>query len=378
MNSPYALDTAMDTGTDVSVDAHALLAPLPGGDGVGDSLRLDPVYRMIRDARHQDDASLPMGEWERPIVKADWKAVAALCSEALATRSKDFQLGAWLCEAWTHLHGIDGLVSGTQLLTGLAERYWDAAYPQLEDADTDARAAPFVWLNQTLALVLSLNVPLMAIDGREPAALSLDEYQRAVSTSGAEEDGALTRELLEQHVVRAGNLAALARLQHRLVVARDAWGSFSRLIDLRLDADAPSFAPVADALARLSRAATGLIGGHEVPALRVSNAAGETSGEHIHAGRPERAMTADPRAFAQMAAAGAVASFAGMIADRSHAYRLLGEVADYLARHEPHSPTSYLLRRALSWEQMSLPELMRDIGRKEGDLTGYLSLLGLE
>src|SRR6202035_293685 len=117
-----------------------------------------------------------------------------LCSEALHTRSKDFQLAAWLCEAWTHLHGIDGLVAGTQLLTGLAERYWDAAYPQLEDGDTDARAAPFVWLNQTLALVLSLNVPLMAIDGREPAALSLDEYQRAVSTSGAEEDGVLTRE----------------------------------------------------------------------------------------------------------------------------------------------------------------------------------------
>jgi type VI secretion system protein ImpA len=374
MNSPYALDTAMD----VSVDAHALLVPLPGDDGVGDSLRLDPAYRMIRDARHQDDASLPMGEWERPIVKADWKAVAALCSEALHTRSKDFQLAAWLCEAWTQLHGIDGLVAGTQLLTGLAERYWDAAYPQLEDGDTDARAAPFVWLNQTLALVLSLNVPLMAIDGREPAALSLDEYQRAIATLGAEEDGVLTRELLDQHVVRAGNLAALARLQRRLVVARDAWDRFSRLVDLRLDANAPSFAPVADALARLSRAATGLIGEHEVPVLPVSNAAAETSGEHLHAGRPERAMTADTRAFAQMAAAGAVTSLAGMIADRSHAYRLLDDIADYLARHEPHSPTSYLLKRALSWEQMSLPELMRDIGRKEGDLTGYPSLLGLE
>lgn len=377
MNSPYSLDAAMDVGVDLDLDA--LLAPLPGIDGVGDSLRADPVYRLIRDARHQDDASLPMGEWERPLVKADWKAVAAVCVEALQTRSKDFQLAAWLCEAWTHLYGIDGLVVGTQLLTGLAECYWDTAYPQLEDTDTDARAAPFVWINQTLALVLLLNVPLMAIDGREPAALSLDEYQRAVATSGTEEDGVLTRELLEQHVVRTGNLAALARLRNSLVVARDVWDSFSRLIDLRLDMNAPSFASVADALARLSRAATGLIGEHAVPALPVLPVSNALASSPIEI-EEEAAVMPHTHAFAQMQmpATGAVVSLAGMIADRSHAYRLLEDIADYLARHEPHSPTPYLLKRALSWGPMSLADLMRDIGRKEGDLAAYLSMLGLE
>ncbi|MDN7179005.1 type VI secretion system protein TssA [Caballeronia sp. SEWSISQ10-4 2] len=380
MNSPYTLDAGMDVDLGLDLDLHALLAPLPGGDGVGDSLRADPVYRLIRDARHQDDPSLPMGEWERPLIKANWKAVAALCSEALQTRSKDFQLAAWLCEAWTHLHGIDGLVAGTQLLTGLAERYWDAAYPQLEEADTDARAAPFVWLNQTLALALSLNVPLMAIDGREPAALSLDEYQRAIATSGAEEDGVLTRELLEQHVVRTGNLAELARLRDSLVVARDVWHSFSRLIDLRLDANAPSFAPVADALAHLFRAATGLIGEHAVPVLPVSNALASSPIQIEEEAAVMLHAPARTHAFAQMPmpATGAVASLTGMIVDRSHAYRLLEDIADYLARHEPHSPTPYLLKRALSWGPMSLAELMRDIGRKEGDMAAYLSMLGLE
>jgi type VI secretion system protein ImpA len=65
----------------------------------------------------------------------------------------------------------------------------------------------------------------------------------------------------------------------------------------------------------------------------------------------------------------------GSIASRSHAYRLLEEIADYLAQHEPHSPTPYLLRRAISWGSMPLAELMRDILRDEGDVGRYLALL---
>ncbi|MGA7816293.1 type VI secretion system protein TssA [Caballeronia sp.] len=373
MKSPFSLSTEID----LSVDASALLTPLHGSDGDGDgagvSLRSDPLYRQIQDARRQDDASLPMGEWERPLVKADWKTVAALCDEALRTRSKDFQFAAWLCEAWTHLHGIDGLVAGTRLLTGLVERYWEVAYPKLEDGDTDARAAPFVWINPTLALVLSLKVPLLVIEEREPSMLCLDEFQRAIGTPEAQEDNLLSRELLDQHVAQAGNLVALARLRDRLVDARDAWDKFARLVDLRLEANAPSFAPVADVLARLSRAATGLIGEHEVPALPVSHARDETSGQSLDAGLAERTATAEASASAR-----AVTSLDGMIIDRSHAYRLLDDIAGYLTRHEPHSPTPYLLKRAVSWERMPLAELMREITRHDGDLTRYLALLGLE
>jgi type VI secretion system protein ImpA len=368
MNSPFSMSTEID----FSVDSNALLAPLHGSDGDGDgagvSLRSETLYRQIQDARRQDDASLPMGEWERPLVKADWKTVAALCDEALRTRSKDFQLAAWLCEAWTHLHGIDGLVAGTRLLTGLVERYWDVAFPQLEEGDTDARAAPFVWINPTLALVLSLKVPLIVIEDREPSMLCLDEFQRAIGTPDAQEDNELTRELLEQHVAQAGNLLALARLRDRLVDARDAWDNFARLVDLRLEVNAPSFAPVANVLARLSRAATGLIGEHEVPTLRVSRAPDEASGQPLAV----RATTAE------FLSATTVTSLDGMITDRSHAYRLLDDIAGYLTRHEPHSPTPYLLKRAVSWERMPLAELMREITRHDGDLTRYLALLGLE
>ena len=57
-------------------DLSALLAPLPGADPTGESLRYAPVYAQIRDARFEEDQNLPMGEWTRPLKRADWQAMA--------------------------------------------------------------------------------------------------------------------------------------------------------------------------------------------------------------------------------------------------------------------------------------------------------------
>ncbi len=63
---------------------------------------------------------------------------------------------------------------------------------------------------------------------------------------------------------------------------------------------------------------------------------------------------------------------------REEAYRTLEALADYLGKVEPHSPTPYLIRRAVTWGRMELPELMAEIVREEGDLNRLISLLGLQ
>ena len=66
------------------------------------------------------------------------------------------------------------------------------------------------------------------------------------------------------------------------------------------------------------------------------------------------------------------------VESRAQAYDLIELVASYLAEHEPHSPTPYLLRRAVSWGAMSLPDLMREVLRTEGDTSRFFAMLGLE
>jgi type VI secretion system protein ImpA len=362
----------------LNTDFETLLAPVPEGNGAGVSLRYEPVYQQIREARTQDDASLPMGDWERPLVKADWKRVAALSGDALAKRSKDFQIAAWLCEAWTHVHHIEGLAAGTRLLTALAERYWQDAWPALEENDTDARVAPFVWLNDTLALTLTLHVPLIAIEGREPAHVNLDEWQRVIVEDDAREAD-LSRDLLERNAKQNANQIALTSLRQQLEVAREAWSTFKHLLDERLQNDSPHLGTVDDVLARLSRAATSLLGDHAPSAVPQANAdapAATTYFASREAAMSDVLLEAVPGQ--RPPTADADQPLPTKVDSRAQAYQLIELAASYLLAHEPHSPTPYLLQRAVSWGRLPLPELMREVVRTEGDMSRYLAMLGLE
>jgi type VI secretion system protein ImpA len=63
------------------------------------------------------------------------------------------------------------------------------------------------------------------------------------------------------------------------------------------------------------------------------------------------------------------------IRSREEAYQRLAEAAEYLTRTEPHSPTPYLIRRAITWGSLSLPELMHELVRSEGELADIFRLL---
>lgn len=355
-----------------AVDLAPLLSPLPEGDGVGVSLRSDPVWQQIRDAQREDDPSLPMGEWERPLVKADWNLVASLCVEALRSRSKDFHLAVWLCEAWTRLYRLEGLMAGMQLLNDFVDRFWEHAYPQIDGEDTDARAAPLHWIGRQLEIVLKLHVPLIGLPV-EPGFVNLDDWRRVVAASMQEEDGPATRlprEMLDREAAQGSNLALLRQLERTAGTVLAAIEALSRRLDHHLGDDAPSFTRVAATLSELQRAARALRGNHVLDELPAAAAPLEPV-EIVATELDDTPLEVDmqPRVLPLTRE---------HIVDRSHAYRLLEEIARYLAEHEPHSPTPYLLARAVSWGRMPLPDLMRDIVSQEGDLGRYMAMLDVE
>ncbi|MEO6878418.1 MAG: hypothetical protein ABI205_08055, partial [Gemmatimonadaceae bacterium] len=62
---------------------------------------------------------------------------------------------------------------------------------------------------------------------------------------------------------------------------------------------------------------------------------------------------------------------------RTEAYRKLAEAVDTLMRIEPHSPTPYLVKRAIAWGDMSLAELMRHFIDSGYDLKSLYTMLGM-
>src|SRR5258705_13352344 len=126
-----------------------LLNPIEGENPSGANLRYAPVYDKIKEARRQDDDA-PQGEWQRERKLADFKTVLKLGGDALATQTKDLQLGAWLTEAMLHQEGFAGLRQGLDLLHGLVEKFWDTLYPEIEDGELELRSAPLEWVGTRL------------------------------------------------------------------------------------------------------------------------------------------------------------------------------------------------------------------------------------
>jgi type VI secretion system protein ImpA len=122
-----------------------ILNPIEGDSPSGPSLRYDPLYDQIKQARTEVSGPADPTDPDSPILiqrAADWERVAELAEEALANRTKDLDLAAWLTEALARVDGFSGLREGLHLLSDLQEQFWDELHPEIDDGDLEFRAAP--------------------------------------------------------------------------------------------------------------------------------------------------------------------------------------------------------------------------------------------
>jgi type VI secretion system protein ImpA len=126
-----------------------ILNPIPGDNPSGADLRYDPLYPKIKEARREED-DVPQGDWVHERKVADWGQVLKLANDAVATKSKDLQLAAWLTEALIRKEGFPGFRQGLELIKGMLEGFWDTLYPGIEDGDAEMRASPLEWIGSCL------------------------------------------------------------------------------------------------------------------------------------------------------------------------------------------------------------------------------------
>jgi type VI secretion system ImpA family protein len=332
------------------LDLDLLLQPIPGEAPAGPSLRYDPVFDALRELRREDDALAPRGVWRSRLKLADWPAVIAQTQSALATRSKDLQLAAWLAEALAVRHGLAGTTAGLALLAGLAGRYWPLLWPAAgEDAEEDARLTVLEWLDGKLAERLMLQP--MAEAGEPPPSW---HDQASLQRRRAGTQGRPTAEDGERQ-------AALTK-----AIARTPDATYLRMLaELRQAA-----AGLAALLATLRQAGT-----ESPPAfaqLRATFATmeaflrSELTGRRLPIDQPAPAVVAMVEPPAGEAPPSPALPPGGAIASRDAAYQRLEEVAQYLEALEPHSPVPALLRRAIGWGRMQLPELLAELMKEEG------------
>lgn len=327
-----------------------LLSPIAGANPGGVEMRYDPIFDKIKEARREDDDS-PQGEWQTAKKVGDWPLVIKLTTDALANKSKDLQLAAWLTEALLRREGFAGLRDGLDLLAGLVDQHWDHLYPEIEDGDAEVRAAPLEWLSVKLEIPVR-RVPidraghtlLQHKDARTipTEAVAAESSEKAAAREAAIAEGKITPEELD------AGFASTPKTWYRGLVT-DLQGSLEALKTLdelssaKFGDAAPTFSRLHDALEDVLRTTNQQLKrkleidpdpvvASETDGSGTSLSDGHTSPGSVSGGG-SASMSAEPTSPADAAA------------------RIVG-AARYLRQTSPFNPASYLLLRGFRWGEL--------------------------
>ena len=346
----------------------ALLADIAGADPAGNSARHARDFALLREARREEDASLPTGVWERDLKTADWHLAQQLASRLLNEHGKDLTVAVWLGEAWIQRYQAAGLCVALELLDALCQRFGLQLHPRSEDDGESWLVAPLNALIRRYCELMNLNLPLLGSQVRGFESFTLDQWhtlqQQARNKSDERRVQATAKSaqaLLRQLREALGSTPAQA-LRERVALLRQCSEPLQRLdqwCDAQLHEHAPSFAPLRGMFDLHFQALQELLAMHPDP-------------------QPVDVIVETPTPVAAVAAVAAAPGVAlGQPESRQDAYRQLQVISDYLARVEPHSPVPYLINRAIDWGNKPLRELLGELIAADTDTRKVWTVLGV-
>jgi len=329
-----------------------LLTPIAGENPSGADLYYDKVFDQIKEARKEDEDDLPEGAWGRAQKKkADHRAVVKLAGDALAAKSKDLRLAAWLAESQLRIEGFKVLAPGIDLLLGLQQAFWPTLYPMIEEGgDLELRSLAVESAARQIVLALR-KAPLTrsglsyedylesravgyekdaTTDAKQEARadainhgkLSAEDFDHAFSGSPkslyAEADAALTEALQGTERLDEFQKEAYGDFSPNLIKLREGLEEIHQLVESLLNEKRKT---EPDPIAKPEKPAPEAAGEDSVAGQTYQGEGGEASGDSV----PRRSAAAGPLSG---------------IAD---AYALVVESAEFLFEKDPRSPIPYLV-----------------------------------
>jgi type VI secretion system protein ImpA len=334
-----------------------LLEPIEGANPAGEYLRYDPVYDQIEEALRYDDPNEPRGAFERDLKKADHAKAAKLAGEALAKRSKDLQLAAWLTLAMIRREGLSALLEGLALTKVLLDQFWEHVHPEIDEGDLEFRAAPLSWLGGHSEMLLAVQSAPLNQSGH-----SLLDYEEA-RRLGSEADATTDQRQKARAEAAENGKVLIEDWEGAFTSTTKDWfkaltasvnGSVEALESLEDHCDevfgeaTPSFLPLKDALKEIKRVTDKLMAkklelepdppeAEPVPEFDMAASGGGGEGDDMGADAPTSAGPGSVPVEPQ---------------SREDAAARVAAAARYLRVDDPANPAPYLMVRGLRWGEL--------------------------
>ena len=374
----------MNTDNSLAANIDILVAPIEGSrHGVGEDLIFDPRIDAIVAARQEDDALLAQGNWVTELKVADWDFVKNQCAELLSHTSKDMKLALWYADALSHTNHLSGISQGLSLLQALNDEYWLTMYPPLdgEEDSMDIRAGLLSWFVKAL----SDDIKQLSLADTKVENYNYNYYLTARDHDKQRQqnpDSEMSNQLTlsdYNHAIKTSSEAWQQALMSNVNKVTEQWQTLTDQLNDLMGMDAPVFAPVTDLLVALRQHLRSLIPDYSDDANRNGQESLVDTMESIGGNEP---VISDGHGLSVSTKNISSTSFNPSNRDhqsnRRQALKLLGQIQDYFAINEPHSPVTFLLGRAIDWADMPLDQWLTHIIKNEDQLSMLSDMIGIQ
>ena len=361
-----------------------LLEPIEKEYPSGRWVRYENKYLSIVAEKNADDPNLPMGEWERPLKQTNWKRVADIAGDLLEKETKDLEICIFLIQGWTSLYGMSGLRCGLLLMYKLTEKYWDTLWPKFESSDSDARISPYKWLaTKGPDFFKDKIVFLPRNEQRERSLTYLDNLvqknsgSKSIALSNDQENKIIKKILSEIHLSKE-DTNYLKELESNAFEAKTIIEKLDVYLEKKLGNESISFSKITLFIEEIISFTKGVLRAKNIKNnemkkdnRKVSRTSSNTDNQEdtnkIENDKLEESTRLETEE--NKLSSGHKENL------RNEIYESIGVLSEKLREIEPHSPSSYVLRRVSTWGNMTLEELIDDIGKFDGTLNGIVSKL---
>jgi len=365
--------------SDEIIQLESLLQPISEDNPAGVDIRADPSpaspYYSIKDARGAARAAERNNMFDDNSSEADeqWRKIIQLAPDILQNHAKDLEVASWYTEALIRQHGFLGLRDGFKLIHGLIEKYWNDLYPLPDEDGIETRVASLAGLNgegaEGVLIVPIRNVPIT--QGNEPGPFSFWKYQQALEVEKTIDEEAKTDKASKlgfsnddvERAVAESSEEFFVNTRDDLRIAIDTYRKIDSMLDEHCgNNDAPPVSNIInileDCLGTVNH-----IGRYKIPS---------------EASTDNEAGSVDVSADASSDASKQGGEVSGPVKSREEAFKKLTEISEYFRKTEPHSPISYILKRAVKWGDMPLEDLIRELIPDSSSRDFYGSLTGIQ
>lgn len=333
----------------------------------------DAIQNAMREDVYEDRYKV-----EAPLV-ANWKLVSQYTTDILLNHSKDLQVASWYCIA--HIHNnvdkFESISDGLYLISKLVERYWPSLYPNVQSDDESEndyldRRAGIITLHDSKLSTVLLSVPLLEPQTQSLIStgdgsiyrFNLENYQKLVlsrklrQTSDSDQSNyELANDSVWQNAAKDTRSDYINHAIEYLEKSISLIDEFNDNIETHYLNDTPTLYQVRFTLQEMINTIE----------RYVPNVVNSEDTENLNIATQKDAQL---ESFNERTAS--LPAFASTIAEpsvtkRKELFIQLNEISMYFKIHEPHSPVSYLIDRAIRWGSIPLNDWLREAFNENED-----------